>query len=255
MFEEPPLRVLVWDENPSHVPKAIYPRSINGAIAEALNALGCGQIEARTSHQDQVDQGCSEEELTAADVLFWWGHARHRQVSDEVMMRVYRHVHSRGMGFVALHSAHYSKPFQAVLSCSGDLKGGWRVANPPDREELRVCAPSHPIADGVHDFTLAEEEMYGAPFSVPPPLCVVFQSHFPLGGEYFPSGICWTVGRGKNLEFESGGGSGENEGEGAGRVFYFRPGHETFPVYYNASVRRVLYNAALWCGHRSPASE
>jgi trehalose utilization protein len=244
------LRVLVWDENPSHAPKEIYPHGINGAIAEGLNELGGGQIRAYTANQDDPEQGCGEHSLAESDVLFWWGHARHRDISDAVMMRVFHHVHERGMGFVALHSAHYAKPFQAILACPGHLKGGWREAEPADTEEITVCATHHPIAEGVTGFTLTHEEMYGAPFDVPPPLCVVFQSYFPLGGEHFPSGLCWTVGQGKKPGFTSGGGNGENEGEGAGRVFYFRPGHETYPTYYNASVRRILYNAALWCGRR-----
>jgi trehalose utilization protein len=155
------------------------------------------------------------------------------------------------MGLVALHSAHYAKPFQATLSCPGHLKGGWREAEPPDSEEITVCAPHHPIAHGVSSFTLAREEMYGAPFDVPPPLCIVLQSYFPLGGETFPSGLCWTVGRGKKEGFTSGGGNGEHEGEGAGRVFYFRPGHEVFPTYFDPNVRLILRNAALWCGRQS----
>lgn len=244
------LRVMVWDENPHHAPREIYPKSINGAVADALNELGKGKIMAYTANIDQPDQGCSDRALSETDVLFWWGHARHREVSDDVMWRVHHHVHNRGMGLVALHSAHYAKPFQATLSCPGHLRGGWREADPPDAEEIRVCAPQHPIAKGVKDFKLSKEEMYGAPFDVPPPLCVIFQSYFPLGGETFPSGICWTVGQGKKPGFTSGGGNGEHEGEGAGRVFYFRPGHETHPTYFDANVRKVLLNAALWCGRR-----
>src|SRR5690242_20549641 len=191
------VRVLVWDENPPHAPKEVYPGSINGAIAEGLNLLGEGKIEAGTANLDQPEQGCSEEALAQTDVLLWWGHARHGQVQDEIAERVKRHVHQRGMGFVALHSAHYSKTFQAVVEGPGHLKGGWREATPADTEEITVCAPRHPIAAGVDDFALPREEMYGAPFDVPPPLCLVFQSYFPLGGEYFPCGICWTVGQGK----------------------------------------------------------
>jgi trehalose utilization protein len=137
-----------------------------------------------------------------------------------------------------------------VLAASGHLKGGWRETTPPDSEEIRVCAPGHPIADGVRDFTLKQEEMYGAPFEVPPPLCMVFQSYFPLGGEYFPSGLCWTVGRGKTEGFTSGPGGGVGEGQGIGRVFYFRPGHETYPTYFDVNVRKVLRNAVAWCSKK-----
>ena len=109
----------------------------------------------------------------------------------------------------------------------------------------------HPIAEGVSSFTLRQEEMYGAPFEVPPPQCIVFQSYFPRGGEYFPSGICWTVGKGKAAGFTSGPGGGVGEGHGIGRVFYFRPGHETHPTYFDENVRKILRNAVLWCGKRS----
>lgn len=239
--------VLVWDENPAHAPKAIYPASINGAIAAGLRAVGGDAINVDTSNLDAPDQGVSEPDLARTDVLLWWSHARNREVADDTCRRIYTHVHERGMGFIALHSAHYSRPFQWILATPGHLKGGWREAQPPDVEQVRVCAPHHPIAEGVSDFTLLQEEMYGAPFDVPPPSCLVFQSYFPAGGEYFPSGICWTVGRGKTTGFESGPGGGVGEGEGAGRVFYFRPGHETYPTYFEANVQRVIYNAVRWC--------
>jgi trehalose utilization protein len=38
---------------------------------------------------------------------------------------------------------------------------------------------------------------------------------------------------------------------GAGRIFYFRPGHEAYPVYFNPSVRAVVANAVRWCARRS----
>jgi trehalose utilization protein len=244
------VRVLAWDENPAHAPKEVYPDGINGAIAAGLNEMGGGRIAAHAANLDQPEQGASEDALAQTDVLIWWGHARHDQVSDETAARVKRHVHRRGMGFLALHSAHYSKPFRAVVEGMGHLKGGWREAEPPDTEEITVCAPRHPIAEGVRNFMLPREEMYGAPFDVPPPLCLVFQSFFPLGGEYFPSGICWTVGEGKTEGFTSGPGGGIGEGFGVGRVFYFRPGHETYPTYFDPNVRRILRNAVFWCAGR-----
>ena len=245
-----PLRVLVWDEAPHHAPKSIYPNSLNGAIADGLNELGDGQIIATTANLDDADQGITDEALTNADVLIWWGHARHNEVTDEVAEMVKKAVHA-GLGFVPLHSAHYSKAFQAVLGATGHLKGGWReAADPADTEEITVCAPKHPIAQGIKDFTLPAEEMYGAPFDVPPALVVVFQSYFPLGGEYFPS-FCVTVGEGIDLEFKTGPGGGKGQGEGKGRVFYFRPGHETYPTYFDPNVRRILCNAVLWAGRRS----
>ncbi len=248
MAETDPVRVLVWDENPSHASRDNYPGGIKGAIAEGLNtAARKGAIVATTASIDDPEQGCSDAALNAANVLIWWSHGRNRELIDDNARRIYHHVHDHGMGVIFLHSAHYSKPMQWVLATSGHLKGGWREASPPDTEEITVCAPKHPIARGVRDFTLDQEEMYGAPFEVPPPLCVVFQSHFPLGGEYFPSGICWTVGRGKAEGFTSGPGGGVGEGHGIGRVFYFRPGHETYRTYVNANVQRIIMNAVLWC--------
>ena len=245
-----PLRVLVWDENPPHAPKELYPKSINVAIADGLNEIGAGQIAATTASLDDAEQGITEAALQNADVLMWWGHARHGEVSDETAERVRRAVHENGLGFVPLHSAHYSKPFKSVLNCTGDLMGGWREIPGFEPEEITVCAPRHPIARGIEDFTLAQEEMYGAPFGIPPFETLVFQSYFPHGGEYFPCGFTLSVGAGIDAQFTSGAGGGQGRGGGAGRVFYFRPGHETCPTYFDANVRRVLANGVLWAGRR-----
>ncbi|BDI32375.1 trehalose utilization protein ThuA [Capsulimonas corticalis] len=250
MSEQTPVKVLVWDEAPTHAPREVYPQSINGAIAAFLNEDGAGQIVATTANIDDPEQGLSEQAIADADVIIWWGHARHDEVQDELAQRVVQAVHA-GTGFIPLHSAHYSKTFRGVLSATGHLKGGWREQDEnPDTEEITVCAPKHPIAEGVEDFTLPREEMYGAPFDVPPFKTVVFQSYFPVGGEYFPS-FATSVGEGITPDFHSGGGKGENQGEGAGRVFYFRPGHETFPTYFDPSVRRILRNAVLWTARRT----
>jgi trehalose utilization protein len=251
MSEPSPIRVRVWDEAPQHAPKSVYPDSINGAVAAGLSELCGAGVTVATANLDDPEQGCSEAALAATDVLLWWGHARHGQVTDETADRVRWHVVERGMGFVALHSAHYSKPFQRVLGAPGHLKGGWRELNPMEPEFVRVCAPWHPIAEGVGDFSIEHEEMYGAPFEVPPALALVLQSHFPHDGKTFPSGICWTVGAGKDEGFTSGPGGGVGEGLGKGRVFYFRPGHETVPTYFDANVRRVIANAVRWCAHRT----
>jgi len=242
-----PIQVLVWDENPSHAPKELYPTGLRGAIAEGLQAFDkSGELSVKTAHLDEPDQGCPESLLASTDVLLWWGHARHGQVEDSLAERVREHVRERGMGFICLHSGHYSKTFKRVLDCTGHLKGGWRESN--DKEAITVCAPNHPIAQGVEDFTLDAEEMYGSPFDVPPPQVLVLQSQFSIGDEYFPCGIAWTVGKGIDPEFTSGPGNGVNQGYGVGRVFYFRPGHETYPTYFDERVRRVIYNGVRWAG-------
>ena len=246
-----PVKVLVWDEAPRHASKEVYPSSLNGAIADALNALGGGDIQADTANLDQENQGITAEKLAAYDVLLWWGHARHGEVNDEVAQLVKTAVHEHGLGFMPLHSGHYSKAYKAVLDASGDLKGGWREIEGFEPEEITVCAPRHPIAQGIEDFVIPNEEMYGAPFGAPPFQTLVFQSHFPQGGEYFPCGFTVSVGKGIDAEFQSGGGQGANQGEGAGRVFYFRPGHETVGTYHNPMVQQILKNAVMWCARKS----
>lgn len=245
-----PVRALVWDENPPHAPKEIYPDSINGAVAAGLRKFSSGRIVTTTVNLDDPEQGITEEALANHDVLLWWGHIRHSQVTDATAERVRRAVHEQGLGFIPLHSAHYSKAFKTVLNCTGNLKGGWREIEGFELEEVRVCAPRHPIAQGIEDFTIEAEEMYGAPFEAPPFQTLVFQSYFPHGGEYFPTGFTLTVGDGIDPEFTSGGGKGANQGEGKGRVFYFRPGHETTPTYHNETVCKILVNAVLWAARR-----
>jgi trehalose utilization protein len=244
------LRILVWDENPSHAPKELYPNGLRGAIAEGLKEFDSElELQVKVAHLDEPQQGVSDEALADTDVLVWWGHARHGEVEDALADRVADRVRKGGMGFICLHSGHYSKTFTKVIGAPGHLKGGWRESE--DSEQIHVCAPWHPIAKGVTDFTLDDEEMYGAPFDVPPAEVLVLQSYFPLGGESFPSGIVWTVGDGIDPEFTSGPGSGKGQGEGTGRVFYFRPGHESFGTYFNPNVRRVIYNAVRWAGKLS----
>jgi trehalose utilization protein len=244
-----PIRVVVWDENPPHVPKAVYPKGIRGAVADGLRELGSAQLQVSEAHLDEPGQGVPAEKLAQTDVLLWWGHVRHGQVSEETVARVVERVHKHGLGFIALHSAHHSRTFKGILNCTGHLKGGWREDDQP--EEIRVAAPRHPIAAGIQDFTLPKEEMYGSPFETPPPQVVVLQSYFPAGGEYFPSGAVWTVGEGIDPKFECGPGKGIGQGEGTGRVFYFRPGHESAPTYFDANVRKVLLNAVRWAGKQT----
>ncbi|NUP98406.1 MAG: ThuA domain-containing protein [Armatimonadetes bacterium] len=244
-----PIRVLVWDENSSQVPKSVYPENIRGAVAAGLRAFGGDLFNVQTACLDDPDQGVPLAMMEKIDVLVWWGHDRHAEVKDALAAAIAERVHKKGLGLVALHSAHYAKPFKKTLGCTGHLKGGWREDGQP--EMIRVCAPWHPVARGIKDFTLAHEEMYGAPFDVPPPQCVVFQSYFPAGGEYFPSGLAWSVGTGIDPSFESGPGGGVSQGRGVGRVFYFRPGHETLPTFLNADVARIIANAVRWCAWRS----
>jgi trehalose utilization protein len=245
------VRALIWDENPHHAPKELYPRSLNGAIGDGLLNVARDHIVVSLANLDDPEQGITQEALEQTDVLLWWGHARHNEVTDKTADLIADRVQNHGLGLVALHSAHYSKPFRKTIGANGHLKGGWREENPPEEEHIRVCAPWHPIAKGVEDFVLEHEEMYGAPFDVPPPLVTIFQSHYPYSGDTFPSGLCWTVGKGLDPDFTSGPGEGKGQGEGVGRVFYFRPGHESVPTFHNEIVHRILANAILWAAKKS----
>lgn len=215
-------RVRVWTEyrqdRTDDAVKAVYPDGIHAAIAAGLESAG---FEVTVGHLDDPDQGVSDSDLAGTDVLTWWGHVAHGQVTDETVDRVQRRVLD-GMGLIVLHSGHHSKIFKRLTGTTANLT--WREAG--ERERLWVVDRAHPIAEGLGDsFVLEHEEMYGEPFDIPAPDNLVFVSWFQ-GGEVFRSGCCYERGR--------------------GRVFYFRPGHETHPTYFDDNVRRVIANAARW---------
>jgi trehalose utilization protein len=224
------VRVTVWNEfRPERTRepvRAIYPDGIHAAIAEGLRGEG---IEVRTATLDEPEHGLSEAVLAATDVLTWWGHDAHDEVDDAIVDRVQARVLD-GMGLVVLHSGHFSKIFKRLMGTTCDLK--WREAN--ERERIWVVDPGHPIAAGLGEwFDIEHEEMYGEHFDVPAPDRLVLVSWFQ-GGEVFRSGCCYTRGR--------------------GRIFYFRPGHETHPTYHLAPVRRVIANAVRWAAEPAGAT-
>lgn len=226
-----PLRVTVWNEhrherNPNHPASRLYPEGMHTPIANALSAVG---LDVRTATLDEHEHGLTEEVLGATDVLIWWGHAAHHEVSDAVVERVQARVLD-GMGIVCLHSAHYSKIFRKLTGTSCSLK--WREIG--EKERIWIVDRSHPIADGLPEhFVLEHEEMYGETFDIPAPDELVMISWF-AGGEVFRSGCCWRRGRGK--------------------LFYFRPGHETYPTYYDENVLKVIANGVQWAAPgRGPA--
>ncbi|MCY3835751.1 MAG: ThuA domain-containing protein [Anaerolineaceae bacterium] len=233
MTANSPLRVTVWNENrheqdPDHVCRQIYPEGMHGALAEHLSAQQ--SIEARTATLDEPEHGLSEAVLAETDVLTWWGHMAHEEVAEEVVDRVQRRVLD-GMGLIVLHSAHLSKVFLRLLGTSGILR--WRDVG--ERERLWVIEPGHPIVRGVGEcIDLPQTEMYGERFDIPKPEAILFISHFE-GGEVFRSGCTWQRGR--------------------GRIFYFRPGHETFPIYRNEQVLRVITNAVRWAAPVNPGRD
>jgi trehalose utilization protein len=219
----PPINVTVWNEfrhektNPKVA--AIYPQGIHRTIAEILQRGA--DLSVRTATLDEPRNGLAPEVLDETEVLIWWGHKAHGEVQDEVVERVRRRV-LEGMGLIVLHSGHYSKVFKALMGTTCSLK--WREAS--DKERIWTVLPSHPIAEGLGEhFELPAEEMYGEPFGIPAPDELIFLSWF-TGGEVFRSGCAWR--------------------RGHGRVFYFRPGHETYPTYHQAEVQRVIANAVRW---------
>ncbi len=204
---------------------AIYPEGMHAAIADGVRQY-LENVTVRTTVLQDPEHGLPAETLAMTDVLCWWGHRAHAAVDDRVVDRIEQRVRE-GMGLIVLHSGHYSKIFKRLMGSPCSLI--WRVAG--ERERLWVCDPAHPIAAGLPaSFDLDHEEMYGEPFAIPAPEQQVFISSF-AGGEVFRSGCCWQ--------------------RGQGRVFYFRPGHEIYPTYFDPNVRRVIANAAGWCGRRS----
>jgi len=218
------IRVTVWNEGVhekiDEKVRAVYPNGLGAVIAEYLGKQE-GIASVHLSELDHEGQGLTDEILNNTDVMTWWGHMAHDQVTEENAARVQQRV-NEGMGLIVLHSGHLSKPFVRLMGTSCHLK--WREIG--ELERLWVVDTAHPIVDGMPDhFELAHTEMYGEHFDIPAPDQLVFISWFQ-GGEVFRSGCCWHRGQGK--------------------VFYFRPGHETFPIYYNKNVMKVIYNGVKW---------
>ncbi len=216
------LRVTIWHEyrhekTEQHVGE-VYPDGIHGALAKGLAPYG---FDIRTATLDEPEHGLTQDVLDNTDVLTWWGHMAHHEVADEIVDRVQERV-LKGMGLIVLHSGHLSKIFQRLMGTGCMLK--WREAD--EKERLWVVDPSHPICDGLPEYIeIQEAEMYGEHFDIPPPDTLVFISWFE-GGEVFRSGCCYQRGQGK--------------------IFYFRPGHETYPIYHMPVVQKVIANGINW---------
>lgn len=217
------INVTIWNEG-RHEQKheavqKVYPKGMHGAIAEHLNKSP--DLKARVALlDDDAEHGLSQEVLDKTDVLTWWGHMAHKDVKDEIVDRVQKRVLD-GMGLIVLHSGHYSKIFKRMMGTTGNLR--WREVH--EVERLWVVNPYHPISAGIETSFELREEMYGEYFDIPEPDELVFISWFE-GGDVFRSGCTWHRGKGK--------------------IFYFRPGHETYPTYHNANVLRVIENAVRW---------
>lgn len=216
------IKVTVWNEflhekMDENIAK-IYPKGIHGCIADFLRS---DDIEVRTATLEEPECGLTDQVLRETDVLLWWGHIGHAKVPDEIVDRVQAYVLA-GMGLVVFHSGHHSKIFKRMMGTSCNL--GWREND--DLERIWTVKPSHPIAQGLgRYFDLPREEVYCEPFDIPEPDELVFGGWFE-GGEIFRSGCCWKRGNGK--------------------IFYFQPGHESFPTFHNKNVQLIIRNAVKW---------
>jgi trehalose utilization protein len=229
-----PIRVVVWGENRHEKLEpevaAIYPTGMHTTIKEGIEEFAGDRVSVTTATLDDPEHGLTEELLERTDVLTWWGHAAHAEVSDEIVERVQRHVLS-GMGLIVLHSGHWSKIFTTLMGTTCTLR--WRSDN--DRELVWTVDPTHPIAQGIpHPIDIPAQEMYGEQFDVPTPDELIFISTFS-GGECFRSGMTFK--------------------RGNGRIFFFSPGDQDYPVYHHPDVRHVIANAVEWAASDRPVRQ
>lgn len=217
------IQVTVWNEYRHELSdedvRAVYPDGIHTAIATGLQEYA--DLVVRTATLDEPENGLPQPVLDTTDVLIWWGHKAHPEVPDDLVDRIQRRVLD-GMGLIVLHSGHHSKIFKRLMGTTANLK--WREAT--DKERIWVVQPGHPIVHGVGEYIeLPVEEMYGEFFDIPQPDELIMISWF-TGGEVFRSGCCFFRGKGK--------------------IFYFRPGHESYPTYFDPEIRKVIANGVRW---------
>ena len=217
------IRVVIWNEfrheKKNEAARALYPNGLHATIKEFLDQND--DMEVSLAALDDPDQGLSDERLENIDVLLWWGHMAHKDVKDELAEKIRNRVYQGKMGFIALHSAHKSKPFTSIVGTNGNLTWGRE-----QKEIIWNLMPSHEIAAGIPEhFLLDCEELYSEPFFIPQPDELIFGAWFE-DGHIFRSGACFR--------------------RGAGKVFYFQPGHETCASYHNPHVQRIITNAVRW---------
>jgi YVTN family beta-propeller protein len=212
------VRVLLWSEGTE--PLDVYPHGINGTLANALGKSK--EFRAKVATLSDPEWGLSESDLADTDVIIWFGHRRHKEVPDHIVDRVVRHVKERGVGFIALHSAHFAKPLQKLLNDTGSWTS---YVNQGKRERMWIVLPDHPIAQGIKDFEIPQDEIYTEPFKVPEPSAVIIEGTWDSGHRNREV-MTWDVGK--------------------GRVVYIRAGHETYPIYHMPVMQRLIGNAVKW---------
>jgi trehalose utilization protein len=274
-----PVKVVVWDEQ-QPAQKEAYPNFLGNQIAGHLRSQS--GISVRSVSINDTGQGLAASDLDDCHVIIWWGHLRHAEIKPETGQAIVQKIKDGKLSLTALHSAHWSTPFveamneRTRLDYAEKLERGennrveityaspsvrytvpkadsrltpcvsWRKF--PDGHKaatvhlpiccfpayrgdgkpsrMKVLKPDHPIARGVPpEFDIAQTEMYDEPFHVPEPDEVILEERWATG-EWFRSGAIWTLGE--------------------GRVFYFRPGHETYPVFTQDLPLRILANAVRW---------
>lgn len=274
-----PIRVVVWDER-QPAQRTVYSNFLGNEIADYLRKTCGDKVEVKSVALDDPDQGLPKETLDNCDVLLWWGHIRHADVKDELVKDIARRVKEGKLNFLAIHSAHWSKPFIELMN-ERSIEDAIHSLPPPERSKVKIVTipgdrrlmdpkerltpywekkpgengatvleiklpscvfpfvaangtpghlstllPNHPIAKGVPaHFDVPQTEIYGGPFHVPKPDAQIFEEKWD-SGKTFPSGCAWKVGN--------------------GRVFYFRPGHETYPVFKQPETLKVIENAVFW---------
>ncbi|WP_433430703.1 ThuA domain-containing protein [Nonomuraea sp. CA-141351] len=219
------MNVTVWNEfyEERKFPSvsAVYPDGLHVVLRQILVEHLGPEADVRVALQEEPEHGLGQAVLDDTDVLLWWSHLKDDEVSDEVVERVRRRVLD-GMGLLILHSAIGSKIAKALLGTSGQMTG-WRHG---DSELLWTILPGHEIVRGVpNPVVIPSGEMYGEPLDIPTPDELVFISSYQ-GGEVLRSGCGFFRGR--------------------GRIFFFAPGHEEAPIYFQPEIKRILANAVRW---------
>lgn len=224
-----PRTIVVWSEGTA--PKNVYPNDINAAIVEGLKADKRFEKDTIIAASiNDPDQGINDELLAKTDVLLWWGHKKHGQVTDALAAKIKQRWMDGKMGFIGLHSAHFAKPNKALMgtACSFSCYKGDSTTT-----KVTITDKSHPIAEGVAEtFTVENAERYGDPYIVPEGYKSMFDGLSALKDgktDNAKMGYAWESVNGSKSRF-----------------FYFQLGHETNPIYFDTNVRKIIANATLW---------
>ncbi len=272
-----PIRVLVWDERQPEQQKGYGGAFLGDTLAKHLSAQP--GLSVKSVGLDSPEQGLDDATLAATDVVVFWCHKRPLDQDDARMEALVRRVMAGKAGFIALHSAHWAKPFVrlmqerakadalAALPEAERATAKWAYFNEkPYRVIPKKGAPATPnvrVVGGVHQLTLPQcvfpvYRADGAPSHVATlapthPIAAGLPAKWDIPqtemyGEPFwvpvPDAVVFEEKWDKGERFRS----GCVWKVGAGGVFYFRPGHETYAIYRQAENLKVIENAVRWMG-------